>query len=383
MRKKALIVLEDGYYEFGYSTGVDGETFGELIFNTSMTGYQEIFTDPSYAGQIIIMTYPQIGNYGFNLEDQEADRPWIEGLVVRELSERDSNWRSTGSLVEYLELHDVVGIQGVDTRALVRRLRDRGSMNAGISTVDLDPESLLERVRGHPSIVGLDLVQKVTTRQPYWFSREGDFRIAVLDGGVKQSILKLLKQEGLALHVLPADTPAGEVLKGGYDGVFVSNGPGDPAAVDYMIDTVAGLLGRIPVFGICLGHQIISLAAGLRTEKMKFGHHGANQPVKNLASGRVEIASENHGFAVSRRSLGLEEFEYRPGEAGKLQPETGKTGFGDVVLTYMNLNDGTIEGFEFRDIPCFCVQFHPEASPGPHDTRYLFNKFRQLIEREA
>lgn len=380
MSKKALLALEDGTVEVGNSIGAEGETFGELIFNTAMTGYQEIFTDPSYIGQIIIMTYPQIGNYGFNLEDRQSDDPKLEGLVVRELSVVDSNWRSKGSLADYLKVNEVVGIEGVDTRALVKHIREKGSMNAGISTEDTDQESLVKRVRKHPSIKGLDLVVKATINEPYWFSSEGEFTIGVLDGGVKRSILKLLAEEGLALHILPANYSSDEILKAGYDGVFVSNGPGDPAAVSYMVKTVRKLLGKIPVFGICLGHQIISLASGLKTEKMKFGHHGANQPVKNLKNRRIEIASENHGFAVTRKSLGLKPFNYKPGMVTELKPEIGKTKFGEVKLTFMNLNDGTIEGFEFLEIPCFCVQFHPEASPGPHDTRYLFGKFKKLIK---
>jgi carbamoyl-phosphate synthase small subunit len=378
--KRAAIALEDGYYEFGYCCGSKGETIGELIFNTSMTGYQEIFTDPSYAGQIIIMTYPQIGNYGFNLEDEESDGPKIDGLVVRELSEYDSNWRSEGSLRDYLNKHGIVGIQGVDTRELVRRIRERGAMNAVISTEDLDPESLVEKARAFPKMEGRDLVKKVTTKEPYWFSEKGDLTVAVLDGGVKKSILKLLSNENMRVHVLPADWPAEEILKGDYDGFFISNGPGDPAVLTYMIETAKRIIGKIPTFGICLGHQIISIASGLKTEKMKFGHHGANQPVKNLITGRIEIASENHGFAVTRESLKLKPFTYIPGDAGKLKAEIGKTDFGDVRLTFMNLNDGTIEGFEFLEVPCFCVQFHPEASPGPHDTRYLFKNFRKLME---
>lgn len=379
-KKKALIALEDGYYEFGYSCGAEGETAGELIFNTSMTGYQEIFTDPSYKGQIIVMTYPQMGNYGFNFEDEESIGPKVEGIVVRELSEFPSNWRSKGSLKDYLKHHNIVAIEGVDTRALVRRIRDRGAMNAVISTVDLDPASLVEKARNFPSMEGRDLVKDVTTSEPYWFNDEGDFTVAVLDGGIKLSILKLLAGQNLRIHVLPADWSAEEIISGGYDGLFISNGPGDPAVLDYMIETTKKLIGKLPTFGICLGHQIISIASGLKTAKMKFGHHGANQPVKNLKTGRIEIASENHGFAVTRESLKLKPFEYVPGRAGYLKPEIGMTDFGEVELTFMNLNDGTIEGFRFLEVPCFCVQFHPEASPGPHDTRYLFKEFRKLIE---
>lgn len=379
-RRKALLVLEDGYYEYGYSIGSEGETFGEIIFNTSMFGYQEIFTDPSYAGQLIIMTYPQIGNYGFNSEDVESNKTQLEGLIVRELSMFDSNWRSQGNLQEYLKKSGVVGIDGVDTRALVIRLRQAGAMNAAISTEDLDPKRLVKRVKEFPSMEGRDLVKKVTTEIPYWYSEEGELRVAVLDGGIKRSILELLKKEGISAHVLPATTESQEIIRNGYHGVFVSNGPGDPAALPYMIRTIQELLGKLPIFGICLGHQLISLASGLSTYKLKFGHHGANQPVKNLLTGRVEIASENHGFAVSRRSLGLKDFTYKPGEVSMLKPEIGKTLFGEVRLTYINLNDGTIEGFEFLEIPCFCVQFHPEASPGPHDTRNLFKKYATLLK---
>lgn len=378
-RRQALLALEDGYYEFGYSIGATGETFGEIIFNTSMFGYQEIFTDPSYAGQIIVMTYPQIGNYGYNDEDVESDSPKLEGLVVRELSKKDSNWRSQGSLQEYLLAHGVVGIEGIDTRALVRRIRDKGAMNAAISTEDLDPKSLVERARSFPHIDERDLVREVATKEPYWFSSDGELKVAVLDGGVKLEILRLLVKEGISPYVVPPNFPAEKILSGGFDGVLVSNGPGNPAVLTYMVETVKNLLGKIPVFGICLGHQLISLAAGLETYKLKFGHHGANQPVKNLINGRVEIASENHGYAVSRESLGLEAFSYTPGAVSLLKPEIGRTEFGEVRLTYMNLNDGTIEGFEFLEIPCFCVQFHPEVSPGPHDTRYLFKKFANML----
>lgn len=379
-KKAAIIALEDGYYEAGYACGAEGETAGELIFNTSMTGYQEIFTDPSYAGQIIIMTYPQIGNYGVNFEDEESDAPRIEGLVVRELTDYPSNWRSQMSLRSYLEKHGIVGIEGVDTRELVRRIRDKGAMNAVISTVDLDPGSLVEKARNFPRMEGRDLVKEVTTKKPYVFRDGGDLKVAVLDGGVKRTILKLLAEQGFTVEVLPADTPAETILNGNYHGLFISNGPGDPAVLDYMIETVRALLGKLPAFGICLGHQIISLAAGLKTAKLKFGHHGANQPVKNLKTGRIEIASENHGFAVTRESLKLKPFAYVPGEVSRLKPEIGKTDFGEVELTYMNLNDGTIEGFRFLEIPCFCIQFHPEAAPGPHDTRYLFREFRKLVE---
>lgn len=382
-KKRALLALEDGYHEFGYAVGAEGETFGEIIFNTAMTGYQEIFTDPSYAGQIIVMTYPQIGNYGFNDDDQESGGPQLEGLVVRELSRRDSNWRSKGALADYLRAYGVVAIEGIDTRALVLHLRERGAMNAAISTEDLDPKSLSARAAAYPHMSGRDLVRLVTVTEPRWYSTDGELSVAVLDGGVKKSMLDLMVKENISPHLLPADYPADEILTKPYAGVFVSNGPGDPAALPYLIETTRAVLGRKPVFGICLGHQIISLAAGLSTYKLKFGHHGANQPVKNLLTGRVEIASENHGFAVSRESLGLPAFAYEPGAVGALAPEVGHTDFGDVRLTYMNLNDGTIEGFEFLDIPCFCVQFHPEASPGPHDTRGLFRKFADLMRSAA
>lgn len=379
-KQKAVIALEDGYYDEGYACGAHGETAGELIFNTSMTGYQEILTDPSYAGQIVIMTYPQIGNYGVNFEDEESSGPKVAGFVVRELTDYPSNWRSEESLKSYLERHGIVAIEGVDTRELVRRIRDKGAMNAVISTVDLDPKSLIEKAKSFPKMEGRDLVKEVTAKEPYFFNTDGDLKIAVLDGGVKRSILELLAEQNFVVEVLPADTPAEKILSKDYDGFFISNGPGDPAALDYMIETTRKILGRLPVFGICLGHQIISLASGLKTEKMKFGHHGANQPVKNLITGRIEIASENHGFAVSRESLKLKPFKYVPGEAGKIKAEIGQTDFGEVELTFMNLNDGTIEGFRFLEIPCFCVQFHPEASPGPHDTRYLFKEFRKLVE---
>lgn len=379
-KAKAIIALEDGYYDVGYSCGALGETAGELIFNTSMTGYQEVFSDPSYAGQIVIMTYPQIGNYGINYEDEESDGPKVAGVVVRELTDYPSNWRSEDSLKNYLIRHGIVAIEGVDTRELVRRIRDKGAMNAVISSEDLNPKSLVEKARAYPKMEGRDLVREVTVSEPYLYSSEGDLKVAVLDGGVKKSILELLAKENFIVEVLPAHTPASEILSNGYDGFFISNGPGDPAALTYMIETTRQVLGKLPVFGICLGHQLIALASGLKTEKMKFGHHGANQPVKNLKTGRIEIASENHGFAVSRESMKLKPFKYIPGCVSDLKPEIGVTDFGEVELTFMNLNDGTIEGFNYLEIPCFCVQFHPEASPGPHDTRYLFREFRKLVE---
>ncbi len=369
--KKALLALEDGTVFEGFSFGAEGETGGEVVFNTAMTGYQEIITDPSYKGQIVTMTYPLIGNYGVNPEDVESSKPWIEGFVVKELSRIVSNWRATESLDSYLRRHNVIGIQGIDTRELTKRLRDVGSQMGVISTVDLDPESLVKKARALPGIEGRDLVQDVTCRAPYeWnegeWTLEGGYKkghvkpgyhVVVYDFGVKYNILRLLVEEGFKVTVVPASTSADDVLGLDPDGVFLSNGPGDPAPVSYAIDNVKRLLGRVPICGICLGHQIIGLALGGRTYKLKFGHHGANHPVKDLTTGRIEITSQNHNFAVDADSLGQ-----------------------DVEVTHLNLNDHTVEGLRHRSLPVFSVQFHPEASPGPHDSRGIFSRFAQLIE---
>jgi carbamoyl-phosphate synthase small subunit len=366
---KAILVLEDGTAFEGRSFGATGETFGEAVFNTSMSGYQEVLTDPSYYGQIVAMTYPHIGNYGVNAEDVESARVQVAGYVVHEAVRNYSNHRATGSLPDYLLSAGVVGIEGLDTRALTRHIRSRGAMRGAISTQDLDATSLRERVLATPSMEGLNLVDPVTAKAPYRATEAVGpagaaplFKVAAYDFGIKYNILRLLGAAGCDVTVLPASYPAEAVLAGSYDGVFLSNGPGDPATVKAGIDNTAALLGRIPVFGICLGHQILSLALGARTFKLKFGHRGINQPVLRVATGGVEVTSHNHGFAVDPDTL------------------TEATTFGAVEVSHTNLNDGTCEGVRCRDVPAFGVQYHPEASPGPHDARYLFDQFTALME---
>jgi carbamoyl-phosphate synthase small subunit len=373
--KPAVLVLRDGRVFHGWALGAAGESVGEVIFNTAMQGYQEILTDPSYHGQIVTMTYPMIGNYGLNDEDIESRRPWVNGLVVREAAARPSSYRSQLSLGEYLERHGIVGIQGVDTRALTRHLRDRGAQDGIISSVEPDVARLVERARAAPSLVGRDLVREVTVDRPFTWSQgvwspaggsapasPSPLRVVVYDAGAKFNILRQLTSSGCDVTVVPASTPAEDVLSLHPDGVVLSNGPGDPEGVPYLVDAVrALLLPRVPIFGICLGHQILGLAAGGRTYKLPFGHHGGNHPVKDLATGRVEITSQNHGFAVDPVSLA---------DAG-WEP------------THVNLNDGTCEGLRHRELPVFSVQYHPEASPGPHDAHHLFHRFRELMVAHA
>jgi carbamoyl-phosphate synthase small subunit len=370
----ALLVLRDGRTFRGRALGAEGETAGEVIFNTAMSGYQEILTDPSYRGQIVTMTYPMIGNYGLNAEDVESRRPWVNGLVVREASACPSSWRGRTSLDAYLKSHGIVGLEGIDTRALTRHLRDHGAQDGIISTVEPNPARLRERVSALPGLIGRDLVDEVTVQAPYtwdeggWHPARGyvkpppaRFKVVAYDSGIKLNILRQLRTTGAEVTVVPAGTAAEAVLEREPDGVFLSNGPGDPEGVPYLIDAVRALLGRVPIFGICLGHQILGLAAGGRTYKLPFGHHGANHPVKDLATGRVEITSQNHGFAVDPASLAGR--GWRP--------------------THVNLNDGTCEGLASPDLAAFCVQYHPEASPGPHDASYLFVRFAELIRRPA
>ncbi len=376
----AQLALEDGTVFRGTGFGAEGETFGEAVFNTGMAGYQEVLTDPSYAGQIVAMTSPHQGNYGLNDEDPESWRMQVAGFAVREASRRASSWRAERTLPDALAESGVIGIEGIDTRRLTLRLREHGAMRAAISTVDLDPVSLVARVQAAPGMAGADLARTVSAAEPYEAaslvgpasSEHGPvYRVAAYDFGMKRNILRLLAAHGIGCTVYPAETPAAVVAHGGYDGVFLSNGPGDPSATAYGIAAARELLGKVPVFGICLGNQLLGLALGGRTYKMKFGHRGVNQPVKNLATGAVEITSHNHGFAVD------------PDGWAKDAEGHALTHYGRVALSHWNLNDGTLEGLRCVDVPAFSVQYHPEAAPGPHDSRYLFEDFRVLMQGAA
>jgi carbamoyl-phosphate synthase small subunit len=374
---KALLALADGTIFEGTSFGASGEAGGEVVFNTAMTGYQEILTDPSYCGQLVAMTYPEIGNVGINPEDVEAGRPFVEGFIVKEYWERPSNWRAQQTLGHYLQAHGIPGIQGIDTRALVRHIRTHGAQEAMISTTDLDPKSLAAKAKARPGLIGCDLVKEVTCKEPYDWNEgtwtlesgyqkpvtrnqgagsrdQGPFVVAY-DFGIKRNILRNLVRAGCRVRVVPATTPAADVFAMNPDGVFLSNGPGDPDVGPYA-SIVRGLIGKRPVFGICLGHQILGLALGGRTYKLKFGHHGGNQPVMDLTTRKVEITAQNHGFAVDVNSLQ-----------------------GIAQLTHVNLNDQTVEGLAHAELPLFSVQYHPESSPGPHDANYLFERFLKLM----
>ena len=352
-----ILLLDDGRKFEGKSLGFPGETIGEICFNTGMTGYQEILTDPSYCSQIVTMTSPHIGNYGINEEDVESNKIQVAGFVIKEESISPSNWRSTDSLNAYLKKNKIVGIQRIDTRALTRHIRDQGAMNGIISSVDTDINSLSNKLKNAPSMNGLDLAKVVSTKEIYKWSESGKFKVAAIDYGIKRNILNILKQNECEVTVFPAKTTADQILDFDPDGIFLSNGPGDPSAVTYGVEMVKNLLGTKPIFGICLGHQILSLALGAKTFKLKFGHRGINHPVKNLETETVEITSQNHGFAVDLNSL----------------PE-------NVVSTHINLNDNTSEGIECKELNAFSVQHHPESSPGPHDSRYLFEKFLKLMK---
>ena len=387
MIKSITLALADGTVFEGEQFGATGETVGEVVFNTSMTGYQEVLTDPSYKGQIVTMTYPLIGNYGCNEADVESVGPQVEGFIVREYSAYHSNWRSKWSLDTYLAEHNIIGIQGIDTRALTRRLRVHGVMNGCLSTEDLNPESLVAKAKAWRGLVGWDLVQRVTCPNPYawqispqspvprgqfkevfdgtslsenWKLETGNwYKVIALDFGIKYNILRQLTEHGCEVQVVPAKTSAEEILAAEPDGVFLSNGPGDPMPVGYAIETIQGLMGKKPLFGICLGHQLLGLALGGKTFKLKFGHRGANQPVKHFETDKVEITSQNHGFCVDIDSL----------------PN-------NVDITHINLNDDTLEGIQHREYPVLSVQYHPEASPGPHDASYLFSRFTEMMEGE-
>ena len=367
---KAILLLEDGTVFEGTAFGAKGRKCGEVVFNTSMAGYQEILTDPSYYEQIITMTYPLIGNYGTNKGDWESRRIFASGFIVKENCDYPSNWRNTESLDAYLKASGVVGLEGIDTRALVKHIRIQGAMRGIISSDEFNLVNLRKELDKYPGLVGRDIVKDVTARKPYHWDKgvvdvlkkreimpEKKYKVVAFDYGIKQNILRLLRSHGCDVHVVPAATPAKEVLARKPDGVFLSNGPGDPAAVNYAIAAVHDLLGKVPIFGICLGHQILALALGARTYKLKFGHRGANHPVKNLQTGKIEITAQNHGFCVDVDSL-----------AGK-----------NVELTHQNLNDNTNEGFRCKKMRAFAVQYHPEASPGPHDSRYLFETFIHLM----
>ncbi|MBI4343571.1 MAG: glutamine-hydrolyzing carbamoyl-phosphate synthase small subunit [Candidatus Omnitrophica bacterium] len=369
MSGQAWLVLEDGAAFRGRAIGAEGEAFGEVVFNTAMTGYQEVLTDPSYKGQLVCMTYPHIGNYGVNEEDVESRRPWVEGFIIRELSPIASNFRSQESLDAYLKRHRVVAIDGVDTRALTLTLRRQGSMKGGLSTTEPDPQRLLSRVRASPDIVGVDLVTQVTCEAPYEWpptaqgtgDRGQGTKITVMDFGVKRNILRELAALGCRVSIVPAATSAKEILARQPDGVVLSNGPGDPAAVTYAVATIRQLIGRVPMLGICLGHQLLGLAFGGQTFKLTFGHHGGNHPVQDLATRKVAITTQNHNFAVRVDSI--------PG--------------GQVELTHRNLNDQTVEGMRHKTLPIFSLQYHPEAAPGPHDARYLFGRFLDLVRGQT
>lgn len=370
---QGILALEDGKVFFGEAFGATGERAGEICFNTSMTGYQEILTDPSYKGQIVAMTYPHIGNYGINDQDFESIDIQVEGFVVRDASPMFSNWRAQQSLQDFLRSRRIIGLTEVDTRALTRHIRSRGAMRAVISTEDRDPDELVEKARRSPGLIGRDLVKEVTCPEAYEWDRETPaewrlqeplserrFRVVVYDFGTKYNILRSAREVGCDLWVVPASTPAEEVLALDPDGVLLSNGPGDPEGLPYAVETVRKLIRHKPMFGICLGHQLIGLACGGKTFKLKFGHRGANQPVKNLRTGQVEITCQNHGFAVAADSLD-----------------------DDIEITHINLNDQTVEGLRHKRRPVFSVQYHPEASAGPHDARYLFEEFIHLMEDHA
>ena len=390
---RALLALEDGSVFEGLSCGAAGETFGEVVFNTSMVGYQEIVSDPSYAGQIVTLTYPQVGNYGVCEEVMQSPELYLRGLVVRDMCRTPNNWTSTGSLPELLSSHGVVAIEGVDTRALTLTIRDKGAMRAAISTVDLDPESLVARVRASERISEHNFVPDVSRKEVVTLPAQGErrFRVVAFDCGVKQGILDGLTSRGCEVTVVPWDTPAEKVLEMDPDGVFFSNGPGDPEQVGPTAAAARAIIGKKPVFGICLGNQLISIAAGSEIEKLPYGHHGGNEPVMNLLTGKVEITAQNHNYGLVFKTMGelvpelsggvTEHFDdMREWSRRGIAPVVMTKELGRVRLTHVNLNDGTPEGIQFLDAPTFSVQYHPEACPGPHDSAYLFEAFCRLME---
>ena len=358
---KAILYLEDGTCFKGRSPTLLGETHGEVVFNTAMTGYQEILTDPSYAGQIVTMTYPLIGNYGVNKEDVESDKVHVKGFVVKEFCKRYSNFRATQSLVDYLAENKILSIEGVDTRALTKHIRSFGAMRGMISTQDCDLKSLADKMKQVPPMIGSDWVKEVTTRKKYIWNpdQKGTYKVAAIDCGIKFNILRILAGMDCQVHVFPASTSVEEIKAINPDGLFISNGPGDPAALDYVVETVKKFIGVVPIFGICLGHQLLGLALGGKTYKLKFGHHGANHPVQDKLDARIGITSQNHGFCVDMASLQK----------------------GDVELAHVNLNDQTVEGLRHKKYPLFSIQYHPEAAPGPEDARYLFGRFIDLMNK--
>ncbi len=358
---EAILALEDGKIFRGESFGAIGEKYGEVVFNTSMTGYQEILTDPSYKGQIVTMTYPLIGNYGINKDDVESRQPFLEGFVVKEYSKIASNWRKDEPLSDYLKENNIVGIEGIDTWSLTLHIRQAGAMKAVLSTLDWDEKSLVQKAKNSRGLLGVDLVKEVTSNKMYVWSQIKDkgYKVVVLDCGVKYNILRELLKHKSQVIIVPADTEVSEILKMKPDGLLLSNGPGDPAAVKYVIDTTRRLIGKLPIFGICLGHQMLGLAFRGKTYKLKFGHHGANHPVKDVKTGKVYITVQNHGFCVDIDSLNKK----------------------DIEITHINLNDQTLEGMRHKKLPIFSVQFHPEALPGPHDAGYLFGNFLEMMKK--